>query len=307
MLVFTEQMKRGARSHKYACIDTSPLSNYVMHPFWNYIVHYCPRWLAPNTLTVLGFGLTVLNFLILTKYDWDLKSPYETPRFIWLISAFLTFLSHTLDGIDGKQARRLGLSSPLGELMDHCCDAWTAAFFPPILFSLFAGQIESSILFYCEWFIIIGFLLAHWEKSITGVLYLPWSYDIGQVATVFLFLVTFIASPSIWLKPLPFFKRTVPQIIPYFAHGVFWFFAIPISVVNIVIACFRDRSKVPTWDGLVRPLVGTVFVFVTSWIWMLRSPTDVMAHSPRLFLLCGGTLAANIIVSPNPILYILLT
>ena len=41
------------------------------------------------------------------------------PGVVWLLVAVLLFLSHTLDGIDGKQARRTGSSNPLGELFDH--------------------------------------------------------------------------------------------------------------------------------------------------------------------------------------------
>jgi len=33
------------------------------------------------------------------------------------------FIYQTLDAIDGKQARRIQCSSPLGELFDHGCDA----------------------------------------------------------------------------------------------------------------------------------------------------------------------------------------
>jgi len=29
-----------------------------------------------------------------------------------------------MDAVDGKQARRTGTSSPLGQLFDHGCDAW---------------------------------------------------------------------------------------------------------------------------------------------------------------------------------------
>lgn len=36
--MFSETMIDGVRKHKYSCVDTSPLSNYVLHPFWNYIV-----------------------------------------------------------------------------------------------------------------------------------------------------------------------------------------------------------------------------------------------------------------------------
>ncbi len=38
------------------------------------------------------------------------------------------FFYQTLDAIDGKQARRTGSSSPLGQLFDHGCDANSAVF-----------------------------------------------------------------------------------------------------------------------------------------------------------------------------------
>uniref|UniRef100_A0A5K3EXR9 Sn-12-diacylglycerol ethanolamine-and cholinephosphotransferase n=1 Tax=Mesocestoides corti TaxID=53468 RepID=A0A5K3EXR9_MESCO len=294
MPILSERMKDGVRKHKYACIDTSPLSNYVMHPFWNCLVGYFPRWIAPNTLTVLGFCLTVLDFLILTYYDPDFKSCQDIPQIIWLLSALLLFTAHTLDGIDGKQARRLGQSSPLGELMDHCCDAWTAAFYPSALFSIFSGQMDSSTLFTCQWIISGGFLISHWEKSLTGVLYLPWTYDFGQLALVLLFVITFFTSPSIWFNRIPYLSMTLPELTPYIAHGVFWPFSITISVVNVIIACANGTARIPSPEDVIRPLAGNFFVFVASWIWMEYSPTQIMDRSPRFFLLCATTVAANI-------------
>lgn len=38
-------------------------------------------------------------------------------------------MAHTLDGIDGKQARRTGSSSPLGEMFDHGLDSWSTSLF----------------------------------------------------------------------------------------------------------------------------------------------------------------------------------
>lgn len=49
----TEEL-RGFKKYKYSAVDTSPLSNYVMHPFWNWLVPYVPRSIAPNTLTLSG-------------------------------------------------------------------------------------------------------------------------------------------------------------------------------------------------------------------------------------------------------------
>ena len=48
---------------------------------------------------------------------------------VWFYSAFAHFMAHTLDGIDGKQARRTGSSSPLGEMFDHGLDSWSTSLF----------------------------------------------------------------------------------------------------------------------------------------------------------------------------------
>lgn len=49
------------------------------------------------------------------------------PEWTYAFVAFGIFVFQTLDAIDGKQARRTGSSSPLGQLFDHGCDAisWT--------------------------------------------------------------------------------------------------------------------------------------------------------------------------------------
>lgn len=43
-------------------------------------------------------------------------------RGLALLTAFTNFVYQTLDAVDGKQARRTGASSPLGQLFDHGCD-----------------------------------------------------------------------------------------------------------------------------------------------------------------------------------------
>jgi ethanolaminephosphotransferase len=45
---------RGFDTYKYSCKDTSPLSNYICHPFWNKVVKLCPLWVAPNLLTLVS-------------------------------------------------------------------------------------------------------------------------------------------------------------------------------------------------------------------------------------------------------------
>lgn len=47
----------------------------------------------------------------------------QVPAWAHVFCALGLFIYQTLDAIDGKQARRTGTSSPLGELFDHGCDS----------------------------------------------------------------------------------------------------------------------------------------------------------------------------------------
>lgn len=90
------------------------------------------------------------------------------------------------DGIDGKHARRTKSSSPLGELFDHGLDSWATLFLPVAVFSIY-GRGEHGVgvfrVFLCLVGIMVCFVVSHWEKYNTGMLFLPWGYDIGQIVS----------------------------------------------------------------------------------------------------------------------------
>lgn len=96
---------------------------------------------------------------------------------------WLNFLL-SVDGVDGKQARRTNSSTPLGELFDHGLDSWACIFFVATVYSVF-GRGESGVgvatLYYILWVVLFSFILSHWEKYNTGILFLPWGYDMSQV------------------------------------------------------------------------------------------------------------------------------
>lgn len=103
-------------------------------------------------------------------------------------------LSLIVDGIDGKQARRTGSSGPLGELFDHGLDSYTAALIPLMMFSIFGCSEGLTIgplrMFFVLWNVLVNFHLSHWEKYNTGLLFLPWGYDLSMWMTVGVFLAT---------------------------------------------------------------------------------------------------------------------
>lgn len=153
------------------------------------LVQFFPRWIAPNLITFVGFLFTALNFVMLSYYDWgfyastDYEGSKAIPNGFWLLAAINIFLAYTLDGIDGKQARRIGLAGPLGELFDHGLDSYTAPLIPACLYSIF-GRGPSSIppmrMYYIVWMVLFNFFVSHFEKYNTGVLYLPWGYDFAM-------------------------------------------------------------------------------------------------------------------------------
>jgi len=88
------------------------------------------------------------------------------------------------DGTDGKQARRTNTCGPLGELFDHGLDSWAALLMPVGLYSAF-GRGDQTVTPIRYLYVIMGvmftFVCSHWEKYNTGVLFLPWAYDVSQL------------------------------------------------------------------------------------------------------------------------------
>ncbi|KAH0477218.1 MAG: uncharacterized protein KVP18_000854 [Porospora cf. gigantea A] len=101
----------------------TPLDTWMSLNVWEPLVHYVPQWMAPNILTLVGFICTVGAFLCVAVPSPTLDMPI--PRTCLLLVALFVFLYQTLDALDGKQARRMKCSSPLGTLFDHGCDIVT--------------------------------------------------------------------------------------------------------------------------------------------------------------------------------------
>lgn len=85
--------------------------------------------------------LTVVNYIMIAFYDYDFTIAFtdgiSIPRWVLIVAGINVFVAYTLDGIDGKHARRTGSSSPVGELFDHGLDSYSSIFIMIYLFSLF--------------------------------------------------------------------------------------------------------------------------------------------------------------------------
>lgn len=121
------------------------------------------------------------------------------PAWVHVLCAVCLFAYQTLDALDGKQARRTGSSSPLGELFDHGCDAVSTVFV--ILSACISGGLgpQRFLTFVVAMYAYATYYGAHWETYVTGHLQFH-KIDVteGHWAVIFLYLVTAVFGSSFW-------------------------------------------------------------------------------------------------------------
>lgn len=144
------------KNYQYNSIDNSIISKKLLTPFHNKIITLIPMWISPNLLTLLGFTTALSAFILTLITDHTLSN--QKNRIIFLINAILIFLYQTFDAIDGKQARRLGASSPLGQLFDHGCDMFVNLFICTSLASAMGFGIGANFLFSFLSFLTVYFV-----------------------------------------------------------------------------------------------------------------------------------------------------
>ncbi|CAH8567926.1 unnamed protein product [Schistosoma turkestanicum] len=291
----TDEMISGLKHYKYSCVDNSPFSTYIMHPFWDWLAKFYPVWLAPNLITFTGFLLTVAHYLLLCYYNPTFFSPFGVPNWVWLVTAFLVFIAHTLDGTDGKQARRTKSSSALGELFDHGCDSWVCLFLCGSMFSLLGNMYSVREMFLGQWVLIMTFMLSHWEKYITGTLFLPWTFDASQIVVALVFLLAYWLSPTVFMKPL-LFGWSATNIFKFILFYSLYFLHIPVTLCNILRTC---PIKQPWHRGLgicgvIKPLIPLGLLIFSSYIWAYYSPSNLLENNTRIYFFCCGTIASNV-------------
>ena len=75
-----------------------------------------------------------------------------------------------------------------GELFDHGLDSVVCFVIPVCLYSITGrGTVWGCTPlqgYWCSAAIMGGYYVSHWEKYITGTMYLPWAYDSGELVSL---------------------------------------------------------------------------------------------------------------------------
>ena len=171
MPLLTSQHLENIRNYKYHGADTSYTYIYVLSPWAQFCVDtFVPLWMAPNLITLLGLFASVVSTTCVLLYNPTLSA--DGPRWLAALTGICLFLYQTLDNMDGKQARRTGSGSALGELFDHGCDAINAGLAAiPVSSTLGTGWTMG--IFFCLWCSMVPFYFETWEEYHVGSMILP--------------------------------------------------------------------------------------------------------------------------------------
>jgi ethanolaminephosphotransferase len=173
----TPQAAKELPHYQYNGEDRSLIYRFILAPLALFCVnHLTPRWLAPNTITLVGLVFMALAYLLMWYYSPQFDSSVDDiPRWIFFYNAIAMLVYQTLDNMDGRQARRTGSSSPMGLLFDHGCDAINSLFGSANW--MVAMAIDPRKDFILAWIILFGpyalFFVSTWEEYHTGALILP--------------------------------------------------------------------------------------------------------------------------------------
>ncbi|KAJ7207492.1 Choline/ethanolaminephosphotransferase [Mycena pura] len=206
--------------HKYAYkgVDKSLTSKYVLNPFWTWFVTLWPLSVAPNTITLSGLCIVIVNFATVFWHDPTYlaeKGGVVMPSWVYFSCAVGLFLYQSFDAIDGKQARRTGMAGPLGEMFDHGCDALNTTL-EAVLTCQALNLGRSWWTVSSQVATLANFYLTTWEEYHTGALYLGvFSGPVeGILMIVAIFTISGIYGPSVWDTGILTFLRlsNVPLI-----------------------------------------------------------------------------------------------
>jgi len=276
--------------YRYHGVDHSIFAKLLQY-WWNFAIHFLPRNIAPNLITLTGLCFLVLSFLALLYYSPDMKK--ESPWYILVFHSFCLFMYQTMDALDGKQARRTGTSSPLGELFDHGCDAVSVSLISiPIMGTLQLGSSWTGFILLLS--ICILFYCAQWEEYCTGSFVLGYlNVTEAQLLMMLCHLMTAIFGGNFWSDSFLLYDLKI---------SYFW---IPLSIIvlGFLVTFFSniytvEQSRLKKNQGFLEIyslLVPAMISSISAVAWVYLSEDQILLTHPILFYLTLGFLFPNLV------------
>ncbi|KIW66944.1 hypothetical protein PV04_06224 [Phialophora macrospora] len=277
------------KTYKYQSVDKSWISNHILRHYWNAAVKLLPMWLAPNMVTLLGFCCILFNVLLVQIFVPDLVGPAPA----WLCYSFAAglWLYSTMDNIDGKQARRTGTSSGLGELFDHGIDSLNCTL-GSLLETVAMGLGPSKIGAFTALVPCLPMFFSTWETYHTHTLFLgafngPTE---GLILACSFMVISGYFGSEVWqhraadyvgfdkyLGDMVFIDLWLPVVL-----GAFLFAHLPSCVINVYRA--RKQQNLPLWPVFLEWI--PMIIYTASICAWCASPYSILLRENHLVIFC---------------------
>nr|POE49482.1 putative cdp-alcohol phosphatidyltransferase class-i family protein c22a12.10 [Quercus suber] len=240
-------------------------------------------------VTLLGFFFVLGNVALLSLMDPDLQGPKYS--WVYYSYAFGVWAYSTMDNIDGKQARRTGTSSGLGELFDHGIDSLNCTLASLLETSAMAlGPTKLGAL--TALIPTLPMFFSTWETYHTHTLYLGYfnGPTEGLIIASSIMIISGVCGPTIWHAPLTnyfgnaniFGTLTVTDIWATVLLSSFLIAHLPSCMYNVWEA--RRAKDLPFAPVLLE--WTPMLIFTGSLVAWLGSPYSTLLRDNHLCLLC---------------------
>lgn len=197
MKFLSSQQIENLSKWKYSCVDNS-ITTKLLTDFWNNCLEYISIYIHPNLITLTGLICVKSASIIANEISICIADNCGNIHYYIAAICILLFLSLTFDALDGKQARRINMSSPVGELLDHVVDSCSLMLVIYISCIIFRIDPEIQNFYYigCGLF----FTTTHFDALINKVVVFD-RYS-GPNEFYFLIFVLYMISPFTYISDI---------------------------------------------------------------------------------------------------------
>lgn len=290
---FSHEEIENAKKYKYNGKDDSICVKLFLRRYWDFLIKYVPLNIAPNLITLIGFLFEVFSFIVSFILSHAASRPL--PGWACIMNGITLHIYQTLDNLDGRQARRTGSSSPLGQFFDHGCDAITGVFeMMKVVMSFEMGNTMGSYIFIM--LMAIGFFLTSWEEYIRHAFYLGYINGPDE-GLLFLSIVHIIAGIIPGFNKLGthiivqvlFVLSALSTILPIFYNVIKESYndieKLKKAAISLVPACISISLSVTSLFSNYSPISISFYIIASSLILQYQSQMIIVAfltqRSPR--------------------------
>ncbi|KAI8065332.1 uncharacterized protein B0P05DRAFT_553879 [Gilbertella persicaria] len=245
----------------------------------------------------------IFNVILVLVYVPTMEASEAGPAWIYFSFSIGLWLYSTFDNVDGRQARRTGTSSPLGELFDHGCDALNCSFAAIIqMAALGLGHSHASVIVYA--IAMVGFYLSTIEEYHTGTLYLGYINvpTEGVCMLCIMYIISGLYGPMIWQSQLGDLMESTPtnmasvrliDLYLWLLVALFLLTHVPVCFYRMYQAC-KSNNK-PFIQSMVYDNWQITVYTVSFYLWVISPFSFILSHEYyALYLLAVGVVFGRI-------------